>query len=154
MVSHFLSSLDHAWQHNTRDPRDALDVDLDQATHELLVHLVEVAYVRIRQLVVALDVRIRQLVVALDGVLSASTSATSPSSSLSEVRASRRRQMVKVREGTMGVCHGGAGGRGGRGNTRGVTPGFKGIHVCVSYVRQTRSTHTMCIVTNVIIFII
>jgi hypothetical protein len=47
-----LSSLDHALQHNTRD---ALDVDIDQAAHELLVHLVEVACVRIRQLVVALD---------------------------------------------------------------------------------------------------
>jgi hypothetical protein len=73
------------------DPRDALDVDLDQATHQLLVHLVEVA-----------RVRIRQPVVALDGVLSASTLATSLSRSLPEARASRRRRRVKVSEGTKG----------------------------------------------------
>jgi hypothetical protein len=56
---------------STHDPRDALNVDLDQAAHQLLIHLVEVVHVQIRQ-----------PVVALDGVLSASTSATSPSKSL------------------------------------------------------------------------
>jgi hypothetical protein len=30
VASHFLSKLDHAWQHNVYDPHDALDVDLDQ----------------------------------------------------------------------------------------------------------------------------
>jgi hypothetical protein len=75
MASHFLSSLDHAWQHSVRDPRDALDVDLNQAVHQLLVHLMELA-----------RVWIRQPVVALDGVLSASTPATSPSRSLAEVK--------------------------------------------------------------------
>jgi hypothetical protein len=33
MVSQFLSSLDRAWQDSMRDPRDARDVDLDQAAH-------------------------------------------------------------------------------------------------------------------------
>ena len=41
MASYFLSSLDHAWQHNVLDPRDALDVGLDQSAHQLLIHLVE-----------------------------------------------------------------------------------------------------------------
>jgi hypothetical protein len=67
MATHFLLSLDHAWKHSVCDPHDVLDVDLDQATHQLLVHLVEVAHVRIRQ-----------PIVALDGVLSASTPAMSP----------------------------------------------------------------------------
>jgi hypothetical protein len=40
--------LDHAWQHGVGNPGDALDVDPDQAAHELLVHLVEVARVRVR----------------------------------------------------------------------------------------------------------
>jgi hypothetical protein len=70
---------------------DALDVDLGQAAHHLLVHLLEIAHIRIRQ-----------LIVALDGVLSASTLATSPSRSLPVTRASRRRRWVKVREGTKG----------------------------------------------------
>jgi hypothetical protein len=80
IASHFLSSLNHVWQHSVRDPRDALDVDLDQAALQLLIHLVEVVHIQIRQ-----------PVVALDGVLSASTSAASPSKSLPEARASRRR---------------------------------------------------------------
>jgi hypothetical protein len=50
MASHFLSSINHVWQHNVRDLRDALDVDLDQAAHQLLVHLVEVACIRIIRL--------------------------------------------------------------------------------------------------------
>jgi hypothetical protein len=67
MASHLLSSLDHAWQHIVHAQRDALDVDIDQVVHQLLVHLVEVA-----------RVLIRHPVVALDGVLSASTPTTSP----------------------------------------------------------------------------
>ena len=106
MVSHFLSSLHHAWQHNVCDPLDGLDVDLDQAAHQLLVHLVEVA-----------RVWTRQPVVALDGVLIASTSSTSPSRSLPEAHASRRRHRTKVREGTKGLSQRD---QGGRGNTRGV----------------------------------
>jgi hypothetical protein len=39
--SHFLSSLDHAWQHNVLYSHDALDVDQDQDAHQLLAHLVE-----------------------------------------------------------------------------------------------------------------
>jgi hypothetical protein len=74
-----------------RDPCDALDIDLDQATHQLLIHLMEVVHVQIRQ-----------PVVALDGVLSDSTSATSPSKSLPEARALRRRRRTKVRDGTKG----------------------------------------------------
>jgi hypothetical protein len=97
MTLHFLSSHDHAWHHNVRDLRDALDVDLDQATHELLVYLVEVAHVRIRQ-----------PIVTLVGVLSTSTPATSPSRSLTEARALMRRQRAKVGEGTRGICRGGA----------------------------------------------
>jgi hypothetical protein len=89
--SHFFSSLDYVWQHSVRDPRDALDVDPDQAAHQLLVHLIEVA-----------GVWLRQLVVVVDGVLSASTPATNPSRSLQEALASRRRRRVKVREGTKG----------------------------------------------------
>ena len=41
--------LDHAGEHGVGDPRDALDVDTDQAAHQLLVHLVEVARVRVGQ---------------------------------------------------------------------------------------------------------
>ena len=37
----------HAREHGVGDPRDALDVDPDQAPHEALVHLVEVAGVRV-----------------------------------------------------------------------------------------------------------
>jgi hypothetical protein len=70
-------------------PHDALDIDLDQVVHHLHVHLVEVARVRISG-------------VTLDGVLSTSTTPTSPSRSLTEARASRRRQVTKVREGTNG----------------------------------------------------
>jgi hypothetical protein len=104
--SHFLSSLDHVWQHNVLYPHDALDVDQDQDAHQLLAHLVEVA-----------RVWIRQSVVALDGVLSASTQATSPSRYLSEARVSRRRQRANVREGTKGGL-----------SWRGKGPGRHGQH--------------------------
>jgi hypothetical protein len=97
MVSHFLSSFHHAWQHNVCDPLDALDVDLDQAARQLLVHLMEVA-----------RVRIRQPVMALDGVLIALMSSTSSSRSLPEAQESRRRRRMKVREGTKGGYRGGA----------------------------------------------
>jgi hypothetical protein len=103
-----LTMASHSRVSSMRDPRDTLNIDLDQATHHLLVHLVEVA-----------RVRIKHPIVALDGVLSSSTSATSPSRSLSKARTSRRRQMAKVREGTRGVCHGGTGG-GEAGATRGA----------------------------------
>jgi hypothetical protein len=39
--------LDHGRQHGVRDTRDALDVDPDEGAHQLLVHLVEVARVRV-----------------------------------------------------------------------------------------------------------
>jgi hypothetical protein len=115
------------------DPRDALDVDLDQATHQLLVHLVEVA-----------RVRIRQPVMALDGVLSASTLATSPSRSLPEARASRRRRRVKVSEGTKGVCRGGTGGRGGRGRRRRRPKWRDARMVCVWRESGGGEKHGMC----------
>jgi hypothetical protein len=139
MVSHCLSSLDHAWQHNVCDPCDALDVDLDHAAHQLLVHIVEVAHVRIRQ-----------PVVALDGVLCASTPATSPSRSLPEARASRRRRKAKSQRwgrGPRGLSRQGRG-RGGRGNTRGQTQaGAKWREariVGVWHEREGGEEHGMC----------
>jgi hypothetical protein len=85
-----------------------LDVDLDQAAHQLPAHLVEVA-----------RVRTRQRIVGLDGVLSASTSATSPSRSLAKSQASRRRRRAKLREGTKGGLSRRGRGWGSSGNTWG-----------------------------------
>lgn len=91
MASHLLSSLDHAWQHIVHAQRDALDVDIDQVAHQLLIHLMEIA-----------RVLIRQPLVPLDGVLSVSTPFTSPSRSLPKARAARRRRRAKMSEGTKG----------------------------------------------------
>ncbi|KAB8095825.1 hypothetical protein EE612_024041, partial [Oryza sativa] len=41
-------ALHHAWEHGVGDPGERLDVEADEVAHQLLVHLVEVARVRVR----------------------------------------------------------------------------------------------------------